>query len=119
MPPGNYSIKDISETLHTMGDHKRTLQTYHDDISMRTKTILTRFGGTSGILGFDEKSFSILYWVLPRFGIVNLPMQSKSIPLVYTMLRTNLKLSTKDKIHIKFDVTDGSVVKGVRQQKRE
>ena len=40
-----------------MGNHEGTLQNEHDEISMKTKLILTRFGSTIGTIGFDEKSF--------------------------------------------------------------
>ena len=40
-----------------MGDHEGTLQIEFDDISVKTKLILTRFGGTFGTLRFIEKSF--------------------------------------------------------------
>ena len=40
-----------------MADHEGTLPIEYDDISMKTKPILTRFGGTFGMLRFDEKSF--------------------------------------------------------------
>ena len=55
--PWIYKIKDTSETVYTMGDHKRTLQIEYDDITMKTKLILTRFGGNFGTLRFDDKSF--------------------------------------------------------------
>ena len=42
-----------------MGDQEETLQNDYDDDSMRTKLILTRFGGTFGTLRSDEKSFFI------------------------------------------------------------
>ena len=54
---GVYSIKGISEAVYTMGDHEGTLQIDYDDISMRTKLSLARFGGTFGTLRFDETSF--------------------------------------------------------------
>ena len=40
-----------------MGDHEGTLQIEYDDISMKTKLILTRFGSIIGTLRFNEKSF--------------------------------------------------------------
>ena len=40
-----------------MGDHEGTLQTEYDDITMKTKPTLTRFGSTFGTWRFDEKSF--------------------------------------------------------------
>ena len=57
LSPRIYSIKDIAETVYTKGDHDRTLQIEYDDINMKTKRILKRFGGTFGKLGFEEKSF--------------------------------------------------------------
>ena len=47
---GVYSIDDISDVVYTMGDHEGTLRIEHDDISMKIKHILTRFGGTFGTL---------------------------------------------------------------------
>ena len=54
--PGIYSIKDVLETVYTMGDHEGTLQNEYVDISMKTKFILPRFRGTSGTFRFDQKS---------------------------------------------------------------
>ena len=36
-----------------MGDHEGTLQFEYDDSSMKTTLILTRFGGTLGMLKFN------------------------------------------------------------------
>ena len=55
--PGIYTIKDIGEAVYTMGDHQGTLQVEYDDITRKTKLILTRFGSTFGTLRFNEKSF--------------------------------------------------------------
>ena len=55
--PGINTIKDISEAVYTEGDHEVTLRIDYDDISMKTKIILTHFGLTFGMLRFDEKSF--------------------------------------------------------------
>ena len=41
--PGIYSNKNISEADYTMSDHEGTLNPKYDDISMKTKLILTRF----------------------------------------------------------------------------
>ena len=38
-----------------MGDHEGTLKNENNDISMKTKLILTRSSGTFGTLGFVEK----------------------------------------------------------------
>ena len=64
---GNYTIKDISEVVYTMGDHEGTLKIEYDDISMKTKLILTRFGGTFGTLRFDQKSFNITLLVFTPY----------------------------------------------------
>ena len=39
-----------------MGDQEGTLKTEYDDISMKIKLNLTRFGGIFGRLTFDKKS---------------------------------------------------------------
>ena len=57
IPPGIYTIKDILEVVYTKGDHEGTLLMECDDISMKTKPILTRFGLTFWTLRFDGKSF--------------------------------------------------------------
>ena len=40
IPPGIYSIKELSEVVHTMGDHDGSLGVEFDDDSMKTKFIL-------------------------------------------------------------------------------
>ena len=55
--PGIYAIQDISNTVYTMGDHEETLRFEYNDVSMKTKRILTRFVGTFGTLRFDLKKF--------------------------------------------------------------
>ena len=57
--PGIYIIKDISEVVYTIRDHEGTLQIEYNDMSMKTKPILTIFAGTFGTLSFDDKSFSL------------------------------------------------------------
>ena len=39
---GNYSIKDTSEAVYTMGDHEGSLQSKYDDISKKTRNTLSR-----------------------------------------------------------------------------
>ena len=66
-PPGIYQIKDIADVVYTIGDHEGTLQIKYDEINMKTKPILTRFGGTFGTLKFDDnffKNFSRIHTVL-------------------------------------------------------
>ena len=57
IPPGIYTIEDISEEVHSMVDHEGTLQMEYDDIRMETKIIFTQFRLTFGTLRFDEKSY--------------------------------------------------------------
>ena len=57
LSPGIYTIEDISETVYTMGDHEVTIQSEYVDTRMKTKPILTPFGGTFGTLRFNEKIF--------------------------------------------------------------
>ena len=113
--PGVYTNKDISAAVYTLSDPKRTLQKKYDDISIETKLILTLFGSAFGTLGFDEKSFLKVQLVLPRFWDYK-PTNAihADSPGVYTSSK-NLYLSTIDKIHLKCDVFDGSVVNGIRQ----
>ena len=58
LSPRIYTIKETSEAVYTMGDHEGTIQIEYDDISMKTKLILTPFGSTFGTLISDEKSLS-------------------------------------------------------------
>ena len=44
LSPGFYSIKDFSDNVYKMGDHKGTLIIEYDDISMKKKLVSTRFG---------------------------------------------------------------------------
>ena len=82
---------------------------------MKTKLILTRFGLTLGSLRFKEKSFFlILYQNTHLIGIINQPMRFILITYVYTSdkVLNSIKI---DKIHLKCDVIDGSVVNGTRE----
>ena len=58
LDPGIYTIEDLQEAVHPLGDHERTLQIeyYVDGVSKKTKLNLNRFGSTLGTLRFDEKS---------------------------------------------------------------
>ena len=55
LSPGIYSIEDYSNVVYRMGDHEGTFEIEYDDISMKMKLTLTRFGSTFGTLIFDEK----------------------------------------------------------------
>ena len=77
LPPGIYSIQDISDTVHTFSGHMETIQIEYDDISMKTKNLLKYIDEREMLdlrtLRFDERSFFfILYWVLYHIGIINL-----------------------------------------------
>ena len=111
--PGVYSTKDISEVVHTMKDHKGTLKIECDDITLKTKLILSHFGATYGTLGFDKKSFSnILLGFVPYWDYKTTRAFHVDSPGVYTCENIT-NLSTKDKVRLECDVIDGSVVNGI------
>ena len=66
--PRIYTVEVILEAVYTMGGQERTLQNDYDDTSLKTKLILTHFGGTFGVLRFEERySFNVVlgftqYW---------------------------------------------------------
>ena len=103
--------KNLSEAVYTVGDHDRTLQNEYDDISMRAKLTLTRFGGNFGTLGFDEKSFFNTFLVFtPCWDYEPIKAIHADSPAVYTSEKI-LNLSAINKTHLKGDVIDGSLVK--------
>ena len=111
LTPGIYSIHDISDTIHTFSGHMEIIQIEYNDISKKTKIILKYIGGLGifglGTLRFDERSF---FHTLLCFT----PYWDYKPPGVYTSDEI-LNLSTVNKIHLKCDVIDGSVVNGIRQ----
>ena len=115
LSPRIFTIKDISEAVDTMGDHERTPKVEYDDIDMKTKLLLTRFGGTFGTLRFDKKCFSNTlraftpYWVYKPTNAIHADSSD-----VYTSDNV-LNLSTIDKVCLKCDIIDGSVVNGMRE----
>ena len=85
-PPGIYTIKDTSEAVYTRGDHDGTPQIKYDDISMKTKLILTRFGSTFGTFRFVEKSyFNILLGFTPSWDSKPTNAIHAESPSVYTI----------------------------------
>ena len=80
---------------------------------MKTKLILTRFVGNFGTVKFSEKYIFLLgftpYWDFKTTNAIH-----AGNPGVQTSDK-NSNLSTTDKIHLKRDVIDGSVLNGVRQ----
>ena len=98
-----------------MGDHEKTLKIEYDDIRMKTKLILTRFGSTFGRLRFDERSsFKILLGFTPfRDYTPTIAIHADSAGVYIS--DEILKLSTINKTHLKCDVIDGSFQNGLEQ----
>ena len=109
---GIHTIKGIAEAVYTMGDHTQTLQIQYDDITMKSKLIIKRCRGTFGTFRFDEKSFFITSLNSSPYKPTN-AFHADS-PCVHASEK-NLNSSTIDKIHLKSDVIDGSLVCGKRQ----
>ena len=109
----NYS--DILEVVYTKGDLEGTLQIEYDDVGMKTKLILTRFGGIFETLRFNEKSFlNYLLGFTPFWDYKPTNAIHADSPGVYTCDKI-LNLNTIDKIHLKCDVINGSVKNGIRE----
>ena len=82
---------------------------------MKTKLILTSFGGTFGTFRFDEKSFfNTLLSFTPFWDYKPTNAIHADSPGVYTSEK-NLNLGRINKIHLMSNVIDGSVVNGSRQ----
>ena len=109
--PGIYSIEDISGAVYTMGDHERTLPIEDDDISLKTKFNISRFGGSFRTLRFDVKTFlgCAPYWDSGPTTAIH-----AESPGVYTSDKI-LNLSTIDKYHLKCDCIDDYNFDGVQQ----
>ena len=81
---------------------------------MKTKLFKTRFGGNFGTVRFDERSFlnTLLsftpYWDYKPTNAIHVDS-----PGIYTIHKI-LYLSTIYKIHLKCDVTDGSMANGIQ-----
>ena len=109
LQPGIYTFKDISEALLNIlqseypGYSNMSVIKY-DEITMKTKLIVR-----SGIIAirFDEKSFfSTVLGFTPGWDYKH---YNKYI------IQKILNLGSTNKIHMKCDVIDGSVVNGLRQ----
>ena len=111
LPPGIYSIQDILDSIKTFSGHMETIQIAYDDISMKSKFILKytdeRDISVLGTLRFDKRSF---FHTLLGF----IPYWDYKSPGVYNSDKI-LNLNTINKIHLKTDVIDGSIVNGIRQ----
>ena len=109
LQPGIYTFKDLSEALFSILQHKypRTdseIVIEYDDITMKTELVVR-----SGIIAirFDERSFfSTILGFTPGWDYKHYNN--------YTSQKI-VNLSTTNKIHLKCDVIDGSVVNGVRE----
>ena len=109
LDPGIYTFKDISEALFNIlqsdcpGDCN-VIDIEYDDIKMKTKVVVQ-----SGIIakGFDEKSFfsTILGFIAGwDYKHYNKYISQKIV-----------NLGSTNKIHLKCDIIDGSIVDGFRQ----
>ena len=109
LQPGIYIFKDITEALFNILQTEypgpsNMIDIEYDDITMKTKLVVK-----SGIIAikFDEKSF--FSTVLGFTSGCDCKHYNE-----YTSQKI-LNLGSTNKIHLKFDVIDGSVVNGLRQ----
>ena len=109
LTPGIYTFKDISETLFNILQSEypgpgNVIDIEYDDITMKTKLVV-RYGIIA--IRFDEKSF--FSTVLGFNSGWDYKFYNK-----YTSQKI-VNLGSTNKIHLKCDCIDGSVVTGVRQ----
>ena len=57
LDPGICTIKDLQAAVHPLDDHEESFKNEYDDVSMKTKLVLTCFDGTFGTLRFEKKIF--------------------------------------------------------------
>ena len=108
LQPGIYTFKDISEALFNVRQIEypgpsNVIDIEYDDITMKTKMVVK-----SGIIAirFDEKSFfNTVLGFTPGWDYKH---YNKYISQNF------LNLGCTNKIHLKCDVIDGSVVNGLR-----
>ena len=109
LDPGIYTFKDISEALFNIlqSDYpglSNVIEIEYDDITMKTK-MLVRFGIMA--IRFDKKSFfSTILGFTPGWDYKH---HNK-----YTSQKV-VNLGSTNKIHLKCDCIDGSVLNGIRQ----
>ena len=94
-----------------MGDDEGTLRIECDDVSMKTNLILSPFV----MSGFNEKSFLNTYLGFTAFWNSK-PTKTSHVdrPVVYSSDKF-LNLSIINKVHLKCDIIDGSILDGKRQ----
>ena len=103
----------VIQVVCTTGDLKGTLRVEYDDVSMKTELILSLFV----MLSFNEKSiFNILMGFTPYWDYKPTTVFHAYSTGIYTTDKI-LTLNTIDKIHLKFDVIDSSIVSGLKQPK--
>ena len=109
LDPGIYTFKDISEALLKIlqpeyDGYHNTIDIEYDDITMKTKLVVKH-----GIIAirFDEKSFfSTVLGFTPGWDYKHYNK--------YTSQKL-INLGSTNKIHLKCDCIDGSVLNGIRQ----
>ena len=109
LDPGIHTFKDISEALFNILQSEypgpsNVIDIKHDDITMKTKMVVK-----SGIIAirFDEKSFfNTILGFTPGWDYKHYNK--------YTSQKI-VNLGSTNKIHLKCDCIDGSVVNGLRQ----
>ena len=107
--PGTYTFKDISEALFNIlqieyPGPSNVIVIEYDDITMKTKLVVR-----SGIIAirFDENSFfSTILGFTPGWDYKH---------YIQYLSQKIVNLSNTNKIHLKCDAIDGSVVNGIRQ----
>ena len=109
LDPGIYTFKDISEAVFNILQSEypglsNVIEIEYDDITMKTKR-LVRFGIMA--IRFDEKSF--FSTILGFTSGWDYKHYNK-----YTSQKV-VKLGCTNKIHMKCDAIDGSVINGIRQ----
>ena len=111
----SYPSKDFLKLVNTIGNNEGTPKIEYDNISRKTKPILTRFGLTFGMFLVDEISLIYILIGFTHFWDYK-PTNATQVdsPGVYTSEKL-IESSTKDKIQLKCDVIEGSVVNGPRQ----
>ena len=115
--PRLYTNKDISEGVYTTGGPEGTLKIDYDDITMRTKLIVTQFGGTFGTYRFDGKSSFNTSWGFTPYWDYK---PNNSFHAVSPGVKTSEEIwnsSTIYEIYLKRDIIDGSVANGMREPK--
>ena len=120
LTPGIYTMQDISDAIKTFSGHEVTIELVYDDITKRA-TIVLKFKVKKekfalGTLRFDKQSFfHTLTGFSPYWDYKPNNSNHVLIPGVYHSDKIILNSITIDKIHLKCDAIDGSVVNGIRQ----